>query len=142
MANYFLLLGKLSIKIKGAWELIKIKTDKQIDAMRPAGRLAWNLLEEVGKMIKPGLSTEEINTFVADFTRKNGVRSAPLNYKGFPKSVCTSINNVVCHGIPSPSEILKEGDIVNIDVTSRLNGYHGDTSKTFYVGEVDPSTKH
>ena len=114
--------------------MIKIKTDKQIDAMKPAGLLAWTLLEEVGKMIKPGITTEDINTFVSDFTKKNKGISAPLNYKGFPKSVCTSINEVVCHGIPSRNAKLKEGDIINVDVTPILNGYHGDSSRTYFVG--------
>ena len=114
--------------------MIKIKTDKQIDAMKPAGLLAWKLLEEVEKIIKPGISTEDINTFVSDYTKKHKAISAPLNYKGFPKSVCTSINDVVCHGIPSPSAKLKEGDIINVDVTPILNGYHGDSSRTYYVG--------
>jgi len=114
--------------------VIKIKTDKQIDAMKPAGLLAWTLLEEVGKMIKPGITTEDINTFVSDFTKKNKGISAPLNYKGFPKSVCTSINEVVCHGIPSRNAKLKEGDIINVDVTPILNGYHGDSSRTYFVG--------
>lgn len=116
--------------------LIKIKTDAQIDAMRPAGHLAWELLEEVGKIIKPGITTEDINTFIHKFTKERGAIPAPLNYKGFPKSVCTSINDVVCHGIPSKYATLKEGDIINVDVTPILGGYHGDSSRTYFVGKA------
>lgn len=102
--------------------------------MRKAGRFASRLLQHVGQFVKPGVSTIELNKICEDFTRKAGNRSAPLGYKGFPKSICTSINNVVCHGIPKPSDILKEGDIVNIDVTPIVDGYHGDTNRTFIVG--------
>lgn len=114
--------------------MIKIKTDAEINAMRPAGLLAWRLLEEVEKIIKPGMTTEEINTFVHNFTKENGGISAPLNYRGFPKSVCTSVNEVVCHGIPSKKKVLQEGDIINVDVTPIVGGYHGDSSRTFFVG--------
>lgn len=116
--------------------MIILKSDAEIDAMRPAGRLAFDLLNEVQYMIKPGISTEDINVFVHDFTKERGGISAPLNYKGFPKSVCTSVNEVVCHGIPSAKTILKEGDIINVDVTPIVNGYHGDSSRTYYVGKV------
>lgn len=121
--------------------MIILKTDAEIDAMKPAGLLAWELLEEVEKMIKPGTSTEDINTFVHEQTIKNGAISAPLNYHGFPKSVCTSVNEVICHGIPNPKHILKEGDIINVDVTPIVNGYHGDTSRTFYVGKVSDTAR-
>lgn len=114
--------------------MIILKSDKEIDDMKPAGLLAWKLLQAVEELIRPGVSTQAINDFVHEFTvRHNGV-CAPLNYKGFPKSVCTSVNHVVCHGIPSSKQILKEGDIINIDVTPIVNGYHGDSSKTFFVG--------
>lgn len=102
--------------------------------MRKAGKFAARLLEYVGQFVKPGVSTQELNDICEDYTRRHGHRSAPLGYKGFPKSICTSINNVVCHGIPKPQDILKEGDIINIDVTPIVDGYHGDTSKTFIVG--------
>src|SRR5690606_26466742 len=85
--------------------------------------------------IKPGISTEDINTLVHEHTLSKGAISAPLNYRGFPKSVCTSVNEVVCHGTPSRKQILKEGDIINVDVTPIVNGYHGDSSRTFYVGQ-------
>ena len=114
--------------------MIVLKTDKEIDAMRPAGTLAFHLLELAEKIIKPGISTLEINNILHEETSKQGAISAPLNYRGFPKSVCTSVNEVVCHGIPSKNKILREGDIINVDVTPIVNGYHGDTSRTFYVG--------
>ena len=103
--------------------------------MRNAGKLAAKCLDHITDFIKPGISTEEINKICHKFQVENNAIPAPLNYKGFPKSVCTSINHVVCHGIPSKKK-LKEGDIVNIDVTPILHGWHGDTSRMFYVGKV------
>ena len=116
--------------------MIILKTDAEIDIMKRAGHLAWELLEMLEGVIKPGISTLEINDLCEDLTKRRGGRSAPLNYKGFPKSVCTSINEVVCHGIPSPKVFLKEGDIINVDVSPILDGYHGDSSRTFLVGKV------
>ncbi len=116
--------------------MIVLKSDREIDIMRQAGLISFELLELVSSQIRPGVSTQELNDFVHEETKKRGAISAPLNYKGFPKSICTSINHVVCHGIPSPKEILKEGDIINVDVTPILNGFHGDSSRTFKVGEV------
>lgn len=121
--------------------MIILKTDAEIDEMKKAGYLAWELLELVESHIKPGISTQYINDLVEEFTQKKGARSAPLNYKGFPKSVCTSINEVVCHGIPSPKVFLKEGDIINVDVTPIVNGFHGDSSRTFYVGNVSDKAR-
>jgi len=118
---------------------VEIKSAREINAMREVGRLAAETLSLVGSLIQPGITTEEINTFVHQDTLKKGARPAPLNYRGggggppFPKSVCTSVNEVVCHGIPG-SYVLKEGDIINVDVTHIFNGFHGDTSATFYVG--------
>lgn len=110
--------------------------------MKKAGRFASRLLQHVEQFIKPGVSTLELNDICEDFTRKHGNRSAPLGYKGFPKSICTSVNNVVCHGIPNKNKILQNGDIINVDVTPIVDGYHGDTSKTFIVGgETDPVHK-
>ncbi len=103
--------------------------------MRVVGQMAGETLSLVGEMIQPGISTEDINTFVHNDTLRRGATPAPLNYKGFPKSVCTSINDVVCHGIPAPHVLLKEGDIINVDVTHIYKGFHGDTSATFYVGQ-------
>lgn len=114
--------------------MIVLKSDQEIDAMRPAGHLAWRLLNMVEEMIRPGISTLDINQAVHKMTLKEGGISAPLNYRGFPKSVCTSLNHVVCHGIPSKKDVLKDGDIINVDVTPIVNGYHGDSSRTFYVG--------
>lgn len=119
---------------------IKIKTDREIALIRESCRLAAEVLEAAGKLVKPGISTDEINRFVHDMTVARGAYPSPLNYHGFPKSVCTSVNNVVCHGIPS-KQILKEGDIINIDVTCLLQGYHGDTSKTYAVGQITPEAK-
>ena len=117
----------------------------QLKAMRESCQLAAQTLVEVGRIIRPGLTTEEINTFVHDYTLKAGARPAPLNYHGFPKSVCTSVNDVICHGIPGP-RVLEDGDIVNVDVTPVLpnthRGWHGDTNATFYVGEPSEETKH
>jgi len=113
--------------------LVHIKTPQEIDAMRPACRLAADTLVMIEAHVRPGITTDEINSLVHDYTISHGGIPAPLNYRGFPKSVCTSVNHVVCHGIPSAKK-LKDGDIVNVDVTTILNGWHGDTSKTFYVG--------
>jgi methionyl aminopeptidase len=118
---------------------VEIKTAREIEAMRAVGQLAAESLSLVGSLIRPGVTTEEINRFVHQDTLKKGARPAPLNYRGagggppFPKSVCTSVNEVVCHGIPG-SYALKDGDIVNVDITHLYKGFHGDTSATFYVG--------
>ncbi len=100
-----------------------------------AGSIAAGALDEVGKIIKPGISTERIDKVCFEYINDHEAYSAPLFYRGFPKSCCTSTNHVVCHGIPS-DKILKEGDIVNVDVTAYKNGWHGDTSRTFKIGEV------
>lgn len=102
--------------------------------MRAAGKFAAQLLQYIEPFIKPGVSTLELNDLCHEYTIKKGAKSAPLNYRGFPKAICTSINDVVCHGIPKKDDILREEDIINIDVTPVVNGYHGDTSKTFIVG--------
>ncbi len=114
---------------------IKIHTAGDFEGMRKAGRLAAETLDMLVPFVKPGMTTDDINTLVHDFTLDNGGTPAPLNYRGFPKSVCTSINHVVCHGIPGDKK-LKDGDIVNIDVTTILDGWFGDTSRMFYVGDV------
>jgi len=100
-----------------------------------AGSIAAGALDEVSKIIKPGISTNQINMLCYEYINDHGAYSAPLFYRGFPKSCCTSTNHVVCHGIPS-EKILQEGDIVNVDVTALKNGWHGDTSRTFKVGNV------
>jgi methionyl aminopeptidase len=119
---------------------IVIKTPAQIEAMRPACRLAAQTLEETAKILRAGITTDDINAFVHDYTVKHGAVPAPLNYRGFPKSVCTSVNEVICHGIPGKRK-LKDGDIINVDITSILNGWHGDVSATFYIGEPSEETR-
>ena len=115
---------------------------RELDKMRRAGQLAAKLLNHLKPMVQPGVSTQELNDEAECWTQTNGAISAPLGYTPpahppFTRSICTSVNEVVCHGIPNPKQILKDGDIVNIDVTPILDGYHGDTSRTFLVG--DPS---
>jgi len=109
--------------------------------MRIACRAAAETLKATGEMIKPGITTDDINRFVHNDTVRRGGYPAPLNYRGFPKSVCTSVNDVVCHGIPSKL-VLNDGDIVNVDVTTIIDGHFGDTNATFLVGDVDPKVKH
>ena len=115
--------------------MIVLKSDAEIDAMRAAGSLSATLLDLIGEYVKPGVTTLELNDILHDYTVKHGGIPAPLNYKGFPKSICTSVNEVVCHGIPNAKQKLKEGDIINIDVTSIVDGFHGDTSRMYYVGQ-------
>ena len=107
---------------------------------RIAGSIAAEALDEVSKIIKPGISTNKIDSTCYEFINDNGAYSAPLFYRGFPKSCCTSANHIVCHGIPG-EKILNEGDIVNIDVTAYKDGWHGDTSRMFYVGDVSVKAK-
>lgn len=102
--------------------------------MREPCAITARILDALGDVIKPGIATEDINTFVHRMTVEHGATPAPLNYRGFPKSVCTSVNDVVCHGVPGPYVILKEGDIINVDVTSCKNGFHGDASRMYFVG--------
>lgn len=120
---------------------VEIKGEREISMMREVCRLAAGTLERVGPMLRAGMTTQEINDFVHADTLKLGARPAPLNYRGFPKSVCTSINEVVCHGIPSPKRVIKDGDIINVDVTHIYKGFYGDTSATFYIGEPSPEAK-
>jgi methionyl aminopeptidase len=112
---------------------IQLKENKDIEGIRKAGRLAMDTLDMVESKIRPGIITDEINTLVHEFTISNGAIPAPLNYRGFPKSVCISINDVICHGIPG-DRVLNDGDIVNVDVTPILDGYFADVSKTFFIG--------
>ncbi len=111
-----------------------VKTEKEIEGIMKSCQLARDTLDYITDKIVPGITTNKINELVHDFTvRKNAV-PAPLNYNGFTKSVCTSINNVICHGIPDET-VLRDGDIINVDVTTILNGYYGDTSRMFFVGK-------
>jgi methionyl aminopeptidase len=134
----------------------QIMTPATLPRMRRACKLAANILEEVGKRIQPGINTLQIDEWVLDLTLAAGAYPSPLNYpKGhvadprnpkitpgaFPRSVCTSVNHVVCHGVPSAKDVLKDGDIINVDVTVFLDGFHGDTSRTFYVGEPGPEAR-
>lgn len=113
-----------------------VKNEDQIEGIRESGKLTRNILDMVQAKIKPSISTNEINTWVHEYTIQHGGIPAPLNYEGYPKSTCTSINNVICHGIPSDKDILKNGDIINVDVTTILNGYYSDASRMFVIGEV------
>ena len=115
-----------------------IKTEEQIEGIRRSGVVNSGILDLVGKEIKAGMSTAAIDKLVYDYTVDHGAIPAPLNFEGFPKSVCTSINEVVCHGIPSEKEILKEGDIINVDVSTILDGYYSDASRMFMIGKVSP----
>ncbi len=115
-----------------------IKTPEQIEGIRRSGVVNTGVLDLVEKEIKAGMSTAEIDRLVYDYTVSHGAIPAPLNYEGFPKSVCTSINEVVCHGIPSEEEILEEGDIINVDVSTILDGYYSDASRMFIIGQTTP----
>ena len=115
-----------------------IKTPEQIEKIKESCAINTAVLDLVSKIIKAGMSTEEINTIVHDFTVSQGAIPAPLNFQGYPKSVCTSINDEVCHGIPSENIILEEGDIVNVDVSTIYNGYFSDASRMFKIGNVHP----
>ncbi|HRH90665.1 MAG TPA: type I methionyl aminopeptidase [Agitococcus sp.] len=115
---------------------VSLKTADEIAKMRVAGKLAADVLMMIGPYVKAGVTTEELNTICHDYiVNVQNAIPAPLNYRGFPKSICTSVNHVVCHGIPTDKKVLKNGDIINIDVTVIKDGYHGDTSKMFIVGE-------
>lgn len=115
-----------------------IKTPEQIEGIRRSGLINTAVLDLVASEIKAGMSTAKIDKMVYDFTVSHGAIPAPLNYEGFPKSVCTSINEVVCHGIPSEDEILEEGDIINVDVSTILDGYYSDASRMFIIGKTSP----
>lgn len=115
-----------------------IKTPEQIEGIRRSGVVNTGVLDLVAKEIHAGMSTAEIDKLVYDYTVAHGAIPAPLNYEGYPKSVCTSINEVVCHGIPSEDEILEEGDIVNVDVSTILDGYYSDASRMFVIGKTTP----
>ena len=115
-------------------EKITIHTAADFDGMRKAGRLAAETLDYITPYVVPGVTTDELNTLVHNFIVEHNAIPAPLNYKGFPKSVCISLNHVVCHGIPGPKK-LENGDILNIDVTVILNGWYGDSSRMYYAGD-------
>lgn len=115
---------------------VPIKTPEEIEKMRVAGRLAAEVLEMIAPYVQPGVSTGELDKICHEYiTQVQQAIPAPLNYHGFPKSICTSVNHVICHGIPDDKQVLKDGDIINIDITVIKDGYHGDTSQMFYIGE-------
>ncbi|MFC4312218.1 type I methionyl aminopeptidase [Steroidobacter flavus] len=121
---------------------VTIKTPAEQEQMRVAGRLAADVLDMIGPYVVPGVTTEELNARCHDFiVNVQKAIPAPLNYRGFPKSICTSVNHVVCHGIPSPDKRLKQGDIINIDITVIKDGWHGDTSRMFPVGKIAPAAQ-
>lgn len=119
---------------------IRLKSPQDVAGIREAGRLVLETFDIIMPLIRPGIATERINTAVHEFTIRNGGTPAPLNYRGFPKSVCISINEVICHGIPG-DRVLAEGDIVNVDITTILNGYYADANQTFFVGAPDPNAR-
>ena len=114
---------------------------ESFDQIKIAGGLAAETLDEVTSYVKPGVTTAKLDKICYEFIRDNGGYSAPLYYRGFPKSSCTSVNHVVCHGIPT-NKYLEEGDIINVDVTAIINGWHGDTSRMFFVGDVSVKSKN
>lgn len=120
---------------------IEILSASQIERMRRAGAVAAQTLAFVGAQLRPGMATADIDRLVREDTARRGGRPSQLGYMGFPAAVCTSRNDVVCHGIPSPHERLEPGDIINIDVTTNVDGYHGDTSAMFLIGDVTPEAR-
>jgi methionyl aminopeptidase len=124
------------LDIKQVTMKVSIKSAEEIEKMRVAGKLAAEALEMIGEHVQAGVSTEDLNKICHDYiVNSQDAIPAPLNYKGFPKSICTSVNHVICHGIPTEKKILKNGDIINIDITVIKDGYHGDTSKMFFIGQ-------
>jgi len=122
--------------------MVILKTAREIAAMRQAGRISAGALREAGKAVEPGVSTLEIDTIIRSYIEKQGAAPSFLGYGGFPASACISVNNVVIHGIPSEKEILKEGDIVSIDVGAYFGGYHGDNACTFPCGDISPEARN
>ena len=118
----------------------EVKSPETIDRIRRAGRIAAQAIQEVGRHIKPGVTTDELDAVGHDFLISNDAYPSTLGYRGFPKSLCSSLNEVICHGIPD-STVLRDGDIINIDITAYLDGVHGDTNYTFLVGDVDEESR-
>ncbi|RJQ80121.1 MAG: type I methionyl aminopeptidase [Desulfobacteraceae bacterium] len=119
---------------------IRLKSASDVEGIRRAGRLVLATLDLVRERLEPGITTDMVNDWVHEFTLRNNATPAPLHYRGFPKSVCVSTNEEICHGIPGP-RVLKQGDIVNVDVTTILEGYYADANKTFFVGEPGPQAR-
>ena len=118
----------------------RVKSPEIIERMRHAGAVAAEILRLAGEFVRPGITTDEIDEYVHQLHIERDAYPSPLNYNGFPKSVCTSANEVICHGIPD-SRVLQDGDILNLDVTAFVDGVHGDTNATFFVGDVDPVSR-
>ncbi len=116
-------------------------TPEELALMRESCHLAAETLVYLGNQVKSGRSTEELDRLAYEYIVDHGARPAPLNYKGFPKSICTSVNDCICHGVPNAQKILRDGDIINIDVTCEKNGFYGDTSRTFIIGDVSSTVK-
>jgi methionyl aminopeptidase len=119
---------------------ILIKSEEQIAGIRRAGQLTREILDMLGPRISPGITTQQIDDWVHEYTLDHGATPATLNYRGYPKSCCTSLNEVICHGIPGP-RVLQEGDILNVDITSILDGYYGDSSRMWLIGEVSDEAR-
>jgi methionyl aminopeptidase len=122
------------------WNEPRVKSPEVIERMRHACTMAADILRLAGEFVKPGITTDDIDVFVHDLTIERGAYPSPLNYHRYPKSVCTSLNEVICHGIPD-STVLHDGDIINLDVTCYVDGVHGDTNATFFVGDVDAESR-
>jgi methionyl aminopeptidase len=134
-------ISKLEIELGYVIPRESIKNEKDIEGIRKSCKLTSEILDMVGERIKAGITTEEINKWVHDYTVEHGAYPAPLGYNGFPKSTCVSINEVVCHGIPDENKIINDGDIVNVDVTCILDGYYGDANRTFVIGNATEEAK-
>ena len=113
-----------------------LRSPEQIEGIKKASLLTRSVLDQLNSIIKPGISTQDIDDFVYQTITDNGAKPATLGYKGYPKSCCTSVNEVICHGIPDKNRILQEGDLINVDVTSILHGYYGDSCRMYHVGEI------
>jgi methionyl aminopeptidase len=122
------------------WDEPRVKSPEVLERMRRAGSVAAEILRLAGEFVRPGITTDEIDEYVHQLHVERNAYPSPLNYNGFPKSVCTSVNEVICHGIPD-SRVLLDGDIINLDVTAYVDGVHGDTNATFLVGDVDPVSR-
>ncbi|HWM20044.1 MAG TPA: type I methionyl aminopeptidase [Ilumatobacteraceae bacterium] len=136
-------IGRPSYADTGAvvpWDEPRVKSPDVIERMRHAGAVAAEILRLAGEAVRPGVTTDEIDAYVHDLYVERGAYPSPLNYHGYPKSLCTSANEVICHGIPD-SRVLLNGDILNLDVTAYIGGVHGDTNATFFVGDVDPASR-
>jgi methionyl aminopeptidase len=120
---------------------IHLKSPEELEGMRRAGRLASQCLQELTQQVRPGMTTQDLDDLQMEFARKHNARPAPLHYKGFPKSLCTSVNEVICHGIPSDKVVLKEGDIIGVDVTLVVDGFYGDNAATIPVGAISPNAQ-